>query len=589
MKKSILISILFILFINIHLADSKILIGENNVFSNELNSNNDNNDGNNNKFLGKINKISNHNINFTSLELDNSSNWFNLKIANYFTYLHLILSFLIIPILSIILIFIDMNEDKSIKANLSLPSNMKVKNEYNLFKNTYIIRAKYLFSWLLFKYHYPITNIFFIYHYNHPRYIRLILFVIELLFNTLITAVLLISIFNYILIDDAFICFIFSFIVSIIMKFIISYIYRYLFEFHSIRREIFKNKLEILRKYIYYIVKKDILFNSKWNSIRNRMFTYYRVCGSLLLKQVKRNKYQRYVKNKYNNSNQKYKINSSFNDKSFNSSFSSNSNNKTMILKELNEMNINEINTYESKDKNINQKQTASSFPKIENKLKNKYEEKINEKEKRNKFRISKGVDSFSFSKFGINNMKLKTVKRIEDIRNRYINKKKDIKFDETMEIDKDIKIFENLDIESLEGFTYISTDSMIDKLNNIKMNSNKLIINILTGVILIIILILINLSLMMLQMGEIANHESSHIREILLIIIICIFVINYFIHRLVCIFIAFSLPNFYGKKKRNCCYKLIFDIFYEKYIRYLYRIRLLITKYQKELNFIEK
>ena len=372
------------------------------------------------------------------------------------------------------------------------------------------------------------------------------------------------------------------------MKFIISYIYRYLFEFHSIRREIFKNKLEILRKYIYYIVKKDILFNSKWNSIRNRMFTYYRVCGSLLLKQVKRNKYQRYVKNKYNNSNQKYKINSSFNDKSFNSSFSSNSNNKTMILKELNEMNINEINTYESKDKNINQMQTASSFPKIENKLKNKYEEKINEKE-RNKFRISKGVDSFSFSKFGINNMKLKTVKRIEDIRNRYINKKKDIKFDETMEIDKDIKIFENLDIESLEGFTYISTDSMIDKLNNIKMNSNKLIINILTGVILIIILILINLSLMMLQMGEIANHESSHIREILLIIIICIFVINYFIHRLVCIFIAFSLPNFYGKKKRNCCYKLIFDIFYEKYIRYLYRIRLLITKYQKELNFIEK
>ena len=132
MKKSILISILFILFINIHLADSKLLIGENNVFSNELNSNNNKNDGNNNKFLGKINKISNHNINFTSLELDNSSNWFNLKIANYFTYLHLILSFLIIPILSIILIFIDMNEDKSIKANLSLPSNMKVKNEYKI-------------------------------------------------------------------------------------------------------------------------------------------------------------------------------------------------------------------------------------------------------------------------------------------------------------------------------------------------------------------------------------------------------------------------------------------------------------------------
>ena len=57
--------------------------------------------------------------------------------------------FLIIPLLSILLLFIDTCGDKSIKAKLSLPSNMKVKIEYNLFKNTYIIRAKYLFSWLL--------------------------------------------------------------------------------------------------------------------------------------------------------------------------------------------------------------------------------------------------------------------------------------------------------------------------------------------------------------------------------------------------------------------------------------------------------
>ena len=65
--------------------------------------------------------------------------------------------------------------------------------------------------------------------------------------------------------------------------------------------------------------------------------------------------------------------------------------------------------------------------------------------------------------------MKLKTVKKIEDIKNRYINKKKEIKFDETVEIDKEVKIFENLDIESLEGYTYISTDAMIDKIRNYK------------------------------------------------------------------------------------------------------------------------
>ena len=592
MKKLKHFSIIFIIFINRYLVDAKIL--ENNTFLDEVYLNNINNS----KFLGKINKIveiSNNNIIFISSEPQNSNNWFQLKNISFFTYFHLVLSFLIIPLLSILLLFIDTCGDKSIKAKLSLPSNMKVKIEYNLFKNTYIIRAKYLFSWLLFKYHYPITNIIFIYHYNHPRYIRLILFVIELLSNTLITSLLVIAVQKQIIENifkfrEIMISIIFSLIVSIIIHFILDFTNKFLFEFHSIRREIFKNKFEILRKYIYYIVKKDILFNSKWNSIRNRMLTYYRVCGPLLLKQVKRNKYQKYVKNKLNNSNQKYKINnSSFSDKSFNSSISNNTLNKTEISKDLNEISINEINTNELKNDNINQIKSSSSFPKIDNnKLINKYEgkDKINDKEKKINFRISKGAESFSFSKFGVNNMKLKTVKRIEDIRNRYMNKKKDIKFDETLEIEQDIKIFENLDIESLEGFTYISTDSSIDKLNTMKMNSNKVMINIITGVVLLLIMLLINFSLMILQMGEVAKNNNN-IRILLLIITVENFFINFIIHRVICIFIAFTLPKFYGKKKRNCCYKLIFEVFYEKYIRYLYRIRLLITEYQKELNFI--
>ena len=79
---------------------------------------------------------------------------------------------------------------------------------------------------------------------------------------------------------------------------------KFIFEFHEIRREIFKKKLETLRKYIYYNVKKDILFNSKWHFIRNRMITYCRICGPLLLSQVKKNKYQKYVKNKSKNKNE---------------------------------------------------------------------------------------------------------------------------------------------------------------------------------------------------------------------------------------------------------------------------------------------
>ena len=551
------------------------------------------NNNNYNKFLGKSNdiKLSYNDANNQEEAKSNSFDWIKLENLEFFTYLHLILSFLIMPILSIILIVIDMFEDKTIRKKMSLPSNVKIKNEYNSFKNTFIIKAKYLFSWFLFKFHYPITNIIFIYNYNHPRYIRLIIYIITLLFNTLLTTTLYILIikldenFDIDRASNIFISLIFSFIISIIMDLVLNFTLKFLFEFHEIRREIFKKKLETLRRYIYYDVKKDILFNSKWHFIRNRMIVYYRLCGSLLLRQVKKNKYQKYVKNKFKNANEDFLLFSQNSEiSSNNSSLVFDNLNKTDIMSDKKGKNLNE-----GKKDNPKRKNSVSISSKLNDNKSEKIPEKINEKGIKNNFKISKGVESFSFSKFGINNMKLKTVKKIEEIKNRYINKKKDIKFDETREIDKDTKIFENLDIESLEGFTYISTDAMIDKLNSIQTNSNKMIINIFTGVILVIILVLINLGLMIIQMGESNKNNKAPIEQILLAIFIEIIAINFIIHRVICLFIAFSIHNFYGKKKRNCCYKLIFDIYYEKYIRYLYRIRLLITKYQKEFNFMEK
>ena len=551
------------------------------------------NNNNYNKFLGKSNdiKLSYNDANNQEESKSNSFDWIKLENLEFFTYLHLILSFLIMPILSIILIVIDMFEDKTIRKKMSLPSNDKIKNEYNSFKNTFIIKAKYLFSWFLFKFHYPITNIIFIYNYNHPRYIRLIIYIITLLFNTLLTTtlyILIIKLDENFEIDSAsniFISLIFSFIISIIMDLVLNFTLKFLFEFHEIRREIFKKKLETLRRYIYYDVKKDILFNSKWHFIRNRMIVYYRLCGSLLLRQVKKNKYQKYVKNKFKNANEDFLL--------FSQNSEISSNNSSLVFDNLNKTDImsnkKQKNLNEGKKDNPKRKNSVSSLSELNDNKSEKIPEKINEKGIKTKFKISKGVESFSFSKFGINNMKLKTVKKIEEIKNRYINKKKDIKFDETREIDKDTKIFENLDIESLEGFTYISTDAMIDKLNSIQTNSNKMIINIFTGVILVIILVLINLGLMIIQMGESNKNTKAPIEQILLAIFIEIIAINFIIHRVICIFIAFTLPKFYGKKKRNCCYKLIFNVFYEKYIRYLYRIRLLITKYQKEFNFMEK
>ena len=579
MMKTKIVYIILFLLINIQIVYSKLQEKDKKDFS--LDELNKYNNINNNKFLGKSENNS-ETYNNIILSSENNVKWFNLHNIDYFTYFHLILCFLLVPALSIILILIDMKQDKTIKKNIGLPSNEKVKNEYNLFKKSFIISAKYLFSWFLFKYHYPITNIIFVYNYNHPRYIRLIIYITTILFNTLIISILLIqimdpSIYSYNNFGNILVSLIFTFIISIIMDFVLNFISKFIFEFHLIRREIFKTKLEILRRYIYYVVKKDILFNSKWHLIRNRMITYYRLCGPLLLTQVKKNKYQRYVKNKLKEPARENALFSISEDKSFNnSSFLINTLNKSDILKE-----VNEIDTKENKIEISNKKRKSAELEDIK--------EKLNERDKKSKFRISKGAEPFSFSKYGINNMKLKTVKKIEDIKNRYINKKKEIKFDETIEIDKEVKIFENLDIESLEGYTYISTDAMIDKINIIKTNSNKMIINIFTNAILLIIMLLVNLALLILELGETARNPKISIRDFFLIIFFESIIVNFIIHKVICLFIAFSIHKFYGKKKRNCCYKLIFNIYYEKYIRYLYRIRLLITKYQKELNFIEK
>ena len=76
--------------------------------------------------------------------------------------------------------------------------------------------------------------------------------------------------------------FVYSFIASLIIYVITKLITRFM-GYNKIRKEIWKPKYESFRKYIFYTVKKDILFNSKWHYIRNRMISYTRICGNLIL------------------------------------------------------------------------------------------------------------------------------------------------------------------------------------------------------------------------------------------------------------------------------------------------------------------
>ena len=502
----------------------------------------------------------------------------------YFKYAHISLSFLIIPIFSISLIIYDLCEDKKLTKKYNLSKNEKANEEFKLLKKTYIARGRCLFSWFLMKYKYPLTNIINIYNYDHQRYIRLMLFVIKILFNLYITY----SINYYYCVyqkEDGGSCifkseskitvtiYLISIFNTIWINIVSNMTINCLLDHDKVRRNIFKPKLENLRKYAYYIIKKDILFNSKWHLIRNRMISYYRICGPLILKKYKANKfdkYERYARNK------KYILGNISNAlHSFNSSIGSNDEEKDNI----NNTGLNELLL----QNNIKNNQKIHIY-KNETPKKQKYlVSKNNDNNKNSNLCISKGFEPFSFSRYGVNNMKLKTLKKLEDIKNKYISNKNNNKYDETLDVDSYVKTFDNLEIEALENYTYISTDAMINKLNRINSNSNKMFLNVFTNIILGIILILLNVGLILIQL------DNNEIGEFFYWSIFVVIIISDFLYYfLFCLIISFSIPKFYGYKKKSCFNKFIFYFLYEKYIRYLYRMRLLINKYHKEFNFIE-
>jgi hypothetical protein len=303
------------------------------------------------------------------------------------------------------------------------------------------------------------------------------------------------------------------------------------------------------------------------------MLSYYRICGPLILKKYKKNKFDKYERYARNKKNILGNMSNALH--SFNSSIGSNDEEKDNI----NNTGLNELLL----QNNIKNNQKIHIY-KNDTFNKQKYlVSKNNDNNKNSNLCISKGVEPFSFSRYGVNNMKLKTLKKLEDIKNKYIANKNNNKYDETLDVDSYVKTFDNLEIEALDNYTYISTDAMINKLNKINSNSNKMLLNVLTNIILTIILILLNVGLVLIRLG---NNEGDEIFYWSIFVITIIS--DFFYYLLFCLIISFTIPKFYGYKKKSCFNRFIFDFLYEKYIRYLYRMRLLINKYHKEFNFIE-
>ena len=397
-------------------------------------------------------------IEFFNYFNDNNTNTNNTesKEVNQEPFLHFLFgAFFIAAIVSAILILLDLNEDNKILNTYSLSNKERANLEFKKLKNTFINSNIFIYSFFVMKYTYPIFNIFFIYNYDHPRYHRYLILIISILANFLISNVFYKLFFNIKKSEgndffSYFLFFNFSLVASFIIYIFIQLITIKILGYDKKRKDIWKPKIESIKKYIYYTVKKDILFNSKWHSIKNRIVSYTRICGTTILNNKINDKYKNYMENKIRNNASTLCDSSSL--LSEHSSHNSEKDNEIFIDNII-------PSSFNNKEKENN------NLLLVNTKRKKTFFAKNNEKNNNSSFLIDKSVESFSFSKLGHNNIKLKTLKRMEGIRNRYILNKNDIKFDETLDISMYTKTYSNLEIETLENYTYISTDSISNQM----------------------------------------------------------------------------------------------------------------------------
>ena len=486
--------------------------------------------------------------------------------------------------ISVILILIDLKEDKKIIKTYNLCTKDRANQEYNNLRNSYINKNIFKFAFFLMKYTYPIFNIFTIYNYDHPRYIRFFIVLIKMILNIFISMGLFLIPDKTFIIDKeneihiGLLSFLNSLFASLIISIISQLITKRYMGYDKIRANIWKPKMESLRKYIYYTVKKDILFNSKWHCIRNRMISYTRICGDTILRDKPGDKYKTYADNKQKN----YKASLNINTLADSSSSLQIGEDKESVDDKF------MANTFNIKTKHNN------SLLGYHAKRKKTFYAKTNEKDFNSRLYIEKGVQSFSISKFGQNDLKLKTVQKIEDIRNRYILNINDSKFDETLDINSFVKTFDNLEIETLENYTYISTDSINNQLHKTSSESNKIFINLIVTLLLLFLLTLVNLGLDLIYVllknkFDGFDRFDDFVCFCLFTVLAQITIFNFILNYLFDLFISFLIFKSFGYQKSNCCYKILYKFFIEKYIKYIYKIRLLINKYNKELEFIDK
>ena len=358
----------------------------------------------------------------------------------------------------------------------------------------------------------------------------------------------------------------------------------------------------IFSNYISSEIKGNVLLGKNWNKIKTRIIAYTNFCGKYILNKISRkinlDNYLNFIKNKKNNNsnNKKDQLLPSFNldeDESIKIDYDINESNDTGSYRapSIDSVKLNQNNSNE-KNLNVN----------LEIKNNSLYQPKKNSSTKNINYLISQTDDFQLYSKnIKINKNQLK-FKKYEKIKNKYINKIKNKNLYET-EIDSvsenrsfSHEIYEQLTIQYENNFSYFPFEQYItrDTLTSISENNWNNPKNRPDGYCLLfyinialIVLLLIPIFILLILNKIILNNFGIFAIKVwissTIYVYIIIFPLLYYIRNIIGSILLFKL---YHLRNRKIYYKILFWIFVDKTMIYIFKVRNYITKYKTELDY---
>ena len=233
----------------------------------------------------------------------------NIKNVNLFSYILIYSSIGSIVFFSIILLSLDINEEKIIKKISKMNKYQKVDYYYN--KVSYLHNANRLtFSWYLFYFYNPFLHLFNIYNKKISRHFRFMIEMIKILITLICTLYFNFYKKTFKQIKDfieerkfedkdikryyyktewkvIIICSLLSLFFYIIISLLFDFLYNYI-GFGQMNEKKFKPIKNVLSKFIYNKVRLDGLMDEKGIKLRTRIYAFSKIMGEKIIKNLQR-------------------------------------------------------------------------------------------------------------------------------------------------------------------------------------------------------------------------------------------------------------------------------------------------------------